>query len=772
MCRHAAAKNTLRESFYRCLASQLVRLSDFLAEETHHQQVLLDQVQEDDCDSGLGDSPPPTPTSIKSQGDPPIIASTMVDNVDLAEQEVKHGCENRNRSHSFLLERFLDRFHSGMLQEANNGSRNNSSSANPSPCLSEKFRHMYCAQNEQRSSSKSGRLSIVSAMPAIDDHDSDGDDEDDDDLIGDVTMGDDDAIEAAPQETKSMFLARFWSWIQTRWKRRKQREAYCRLRKSSVEQHAKRRFGTRSPDLCSHHHQLVLQQSNWMNNGQHSQDALTKSWAGLGNDLSYPHSGPPSSLVVTTGGRSRSISHAQPSLFLHPPPLVVPVREHSLESGYLSHSNSNSTPCSPRSSIVQSGSSSSSSGGNNKRPQFGRCQSKSVSEDDGTISPSSNNAPSTGYKRAFIKWRSEDSSIMAHPHNNDSNFNITTAREKRKQFYNHANYNVFNEVTEDDVKAAVTSDDDSSEVMSRSVTPCRNHPEDIPGSLGEWSVPHAELSFGKKLVDGQSYGHEVYAGRWHGDVVIHTFRVNRADKRAVDTYLDNVKSLMHVRHENIVSFMGASSAIGNDNQHTYTIITNPVRAESLHHIRSNAVKRMDVATKMSIAKQVANALGYLHAKDIVHGRICSRNIFLEHKVQLSLLDYAVCQSNSVYSSPQLISMDNGAERISSTKADDVFAFGTLLYEIFHGRLPLENESDEVIEREILSGRIPRQLKHIECTDKLKKLIQSCWEYDPSRRPSILEMVAHFQPGSCLLRRHSTSEPRLDQLEKLAVHARH
>ena len=58
--------------------------------------------------------------------------------------------------------------------------------------------------------------------------------------------------------------------------------------------------------------------------------------------------------------------------------------------------------------------------------------------------------------------------------------------------------------------------------------------------------------------------------------------------------------------------------------------------------------------------QIAHALGYLHAKDIVHGRLCSRNVFLESKVQLSVLDYAVGQSNVVYSSPQLLNQINTA----------------------------------------------------------------------------------------------------------------
>ena len=40
---------------------------------------------------------------------------------------------------------------------------------------------------------------------------------------------------------------------------------------------------------------------------------------------------------------------------------------------------------------------------------------------------------------------------------------------------------------------------------------------------------------------------------------------------------------------------------------------------------------------MSILMQAANALSYLHAKDIIHGRLSAQNIFLENKVLSSSL---------------------------------------------------------------------------------------------------------------------------------------
>jgi hypothetical protein len=100
------------------------------------------------------------------------------------------------------------------------------------------------------------------------------------------------------------------------------------------------------------------------------------------------------------------------------------------------------------------------------------------------------------------------------------------------------------------------------------------------------------------------HGHSVYNGKWHGDVVIHTFSMKKSDKRAIESYFSNVKALMHIRHENIVSFMGASTFNSSPKDLiSYTIITNPVRAESLH-AKSGELANMDVTTKMSIASQV------------------------------------------------------------------------------------------------------------------------------------------------------------------------
>jgi hypothetical protein len=78
---------------------------------------------------------------------------------------------------------------------------------------------------------------------------------------------------------------------------------------------------------------------------------------------------------------------------------------------------------------------------------------------------------------------------------------------------------------------------------------------------------------------------------------------------------------------------------------------------------------------------------------------------------LSLLDYAADVSNVVYSSPALLQHRiHGFEQDPRpirglTSADDVFAFGTLLYEIFSGRLPLAGICESPLRPKKFSDRI-------------------------------------------------------------------
>ena len=116
--------------------------------------------------------------------------------------------------------------------------------------------------------------------------------------------------------------------------------------------------------------------------------------------------------------------------------------------------------------------------------------------------------------------------------------------------------------------------------------------------------------------------------------------------------------------------------------------------------------------RMSILMQVANALSYLHAKDIIHGRLSSQNIFLENKVLVSMLDYAPTTLNLQYCPPEIgrvLNPDTFCSNPAKTKAGDVFSFGTLIYLLFIGRLPFDDLVVPELLSRVSSGHFPSLL---------------------------------------------------------------
>ena len=127
----------------------------------------------------------------------------------------------------------------------------------------------------------------------------------------------------------------------------------------------------------------------------------------------------------------------------------------------------------------------------------------------------------------------------------------------------------------------------------------------------------------------------MFRGRWHGDVLIYTFPTCK-EEEDLEILWQEVASLSKLRHENLQLFMGAVL------EPVPCIITGMKKGPSLYekiHLKKESISN---SVKISIARQVAQAVGYLHAKGmIVHKRMNSHNILLESKVKLCLIDQRI-----------------------------------------------------------------------------------------------------------------------------------
>ena len=55
-------------------------------------------------------------------------------------------------------------------------------------------------------------------------------------------------------------------------------------------------------------------------------------------------------------------------------------------------------------------------------------------------------------------------------------------------------------------------------------------------------------------------------------------------------------------------------------------------------------EKMSLHSRVSVVRQIAQAMGYLHAKGIVMKKLNSKNIYLEPKVKLCLMDYSMTET--------------------------------------------------------------------------------------------------------------------------------
>ncbi|KAG8199721.1 hypothetical protein JTE90_000818 [Oedothorax gibbosus] len=199
----------------------------------------------------------------------------------------------------------------------------------------------------------------------------------------------------------------------------------------------------------------------------------------------------------------------------------------------------------------------------------------------------------------------------------------------------------------------------------------------------------------------------------------------------------------------------------------------PTLFEYLHLKRH----KLPFHSKHNIARQIAQGMGYLHAKDIVHKKLNSKNIILECRVKVCIMDHSMSdkqldrndygcipRGHLSYISPELMSsLQIEPPRIfatqSYTKESDTFAFGSLLFELLCERFPFHDLPPHSLIWQISSGRMP-SLHNFRFINGLKALIKRCWSLNPGQRPAFCEIGQILQENVSHHRRHSCSEPDL------------
>ena len=85
--------------------------------------------------------------------------------------------------------------------------------------------------------------------------------------------------------------------------------------------------------------------------------------------------------------------------------------------------------------------------------------------------------------------------------------------------------------------------------------------------------------------------------------------------------------------------------------------------------------------------------------------------------------------------------------VMESKAADVFAFGMFTVEVFTGKVPFEGQKSEAVVLLISRGgrpEIPENAQAVGLTGEVWKLLESCWQQTPKKRPTMEEVVRRWQ----------------------------
>ncbi|XP_063624375.1 kinase suppressor of Ras 2-like [Cydia splendana] len=277
-------------------------------------------------------------------------------------------------------------------------------------------------------------------------------------------------------------------------------------------------------------------------------------------------------------------------------------------------------------------------------------------------------------------------------------------------------------------------------------------------SLKEWDIPYDELILLDVIGKGR-FG-TVYRGCWHGAVAVKLLHVQALSDHAIplDTFKHEVATFRKTRHENLVLFMGACMK-----PPRLAIVTSLCGGMTLHmhiHLRKD---KFNPNKSLSIAQQITQGMGYLHARGILHKDLRTKNIFVENGRAI-ITDFGLfsvtklCFGNNArgdslgippgwlcYLAPELMRAlrPHTSLHLPFSKQTDVYAFGTVWYELLCLDFPFKGQPAEAIIWQVGKG-VKQALGNMSSTKDVKDMLMSCWAYQPSERPDFASLLASFE----------------------------
>lgn len=234
--------------------------------------------------------------------------------------------------------------------------------------------------------------------------------------------------------------------------------------------------------------------------------------------------------------------------------------------------------------------------------------------------------------------------------------------------------------------------------------------------------------------------------------------------RHMGQFMNEIHILAKLRHKNLVTLYGCTSRRSRELLLVYEYVSNGTVADHLHGKLAQPFG-LPWSTRLSIAVETADALSFLHEKNVIHRDVKTTNILLEKTFQVKVADFGLSRlfpndvthvSTAPQGTPGYVDPEY-YQCYQLTEKSDVYSFGVVLAELISSKVAVDitrhrhdiNLANMVVDRiqkhalhELIDPKL--DVENDGLAHKMVKLVAEvafqCLQQDKDARPSMKEVL--------------------------------
>lgn len=279
-----------------------------------------------------------------------------------------------------------------------------------------------------------------------------------------------------------------------------------------------------------------------------------------------------------------------------------------------------------------------------------------------------------------------------------------------------------------------TDNPDDSKYCKQCATPIPQNTEHSDTQTFE--TPTDELTTGSTIADryvvieelgrgGMGRVYRVKDTKANEEIALKVIRPEfSANRKSIERFRNELNAARKIRHKNVCGMYDLGEAEG-----THYITMEYVPGEDLR-TQIRRVKKIDVRTSISIAKQICQGLAEAHKSGVIHRDLKPNNIMIDKKGNVRIMDFGIARSlttkgitrpGMTIGTPEYMSPEQ-VEGKAVDRRSDIYSLGIILYEMVAGRVPFEGETvisvahkhryETPRDPRTFNERIPAGLRHL------------------------------------------------------------